>query len=123
MAIKSPVEDIDNMWQRLQSGGYLQAAQAQQALECGNYLQQSAISQPANLAEPNVHVKALRLLKARLVGLNNSYRIDNDEIILTHVYQDKVFIFFVLRGRAGYLEDELALFPSDGLVTKLRMIS
>ena len=98
---------------------------AQQARNPSNYLQAGvgqALQQAQQNMGPSIHVKALQLLKARLAGLDNSYTIAPDEIILTHVYQDKVFVFFVLKGKAGYLEDEASLFPSDGLITKLRVI-
>lgn len=35
---------------------------------------------------------------------------------------DKVFIFIVVRGEAVVLEDEASMFPSDVLVTKIRLL-
>lgn len=39
-----------------------------------------------------------------------------------HRGKDKVFVFVVVDGQSVTIEDELSMFPSDSLVTKLRML-
>jgi hypothetical protein len=128
--------DFSRLW-RQQDLNDIMKSDAQQAADYNKYIQssQTAAMQASHqgssylapgvgvgIVEPSIHLKALRLLKARLTGLENNYNLTPDETILTHVYQDKVYVFFVIGGKAGHFEDEAAIFPSDGLITKFRVI-
>jgi hypothetical protein len=134
------ISDLSRLWRNHDMEGLLKSSE-QQAIDYAEYMRSAQANQAAQAQashhmdaqgyqypqphkppEPNIHVRALRLLKARLAGLDSTYNIASDEVILTHVHQDKVYVFFVLKGRAGHFEDEAALFPSDGLITKIRII-
>jgi hypothetical protein len=75
-----------------------------------------------NPTPPSVHATALSMLKMRLGGVDNTFQLNPDEMLLCHVADDTVYIFFVLKGKGGYLQDEVSLFPSDKLVTQFRLI-
>jgi hypothetical protein len=121
--------DFSRLW-RQQDLNDIMKSDAQQAASSQTAAMQASHQGSSYLApgvgvgivEPSIHLKALRLLKARLTGLENNYNLTPDETILTHVYQDKVYVFFVIGGKAGHFEDEAAIFPSDGLITKFRVI-
>lgn len=44
------------------------------------------------------------------------------DALFTHIAGEKVFVFIVANGDAVKLEDELGLFPSDTLITQLRLL-
>lgn len=64
--------------------------------------------------------------RLRMIGMR--LRLDNGEkfpfeYLDTHVSGEKVFVFIVQNGTHAVLEDELQMFPSDTLVTQLRLIA
>ena len=68
--------------------------------------------------------QARNMLFDRLMGVNRDMVFDigvNDFIYPVH-HGDKVYIFFIHNDRAGYLEDNADLYPSDKLVTQVRLI-
>lgn len=40
----------------------------------------------------------------------------------THLADDKVYVFLVLKGKAMLIEDDAGMFPSDTFITQLRLI-
>ena len=71
----------------------------------------------------NVHEHARSMLFSRLNGLAGStFAIRTNDFIWPHVTGDKVYVFFVCDNKAGHLEDQSALFPSDKLITQIRLL-
>lgn len=103
---------------------YNHAQQAQQAQQAISWAQAQGLTQQAltDLNGPSIHTKATQLLKLRLAGLDSRFHISLDEFLACHVANGTVYIFFVIDGKAGHIEEETALFPSDKLVTQFRLI-
>jgi hypothetical protein len=78
----------------------------------------SVTSSPQN----NLHAKALMMLKMRLSGLDSKFELNKDDMLICHVTSGMVYCFFVLNGKAGVLQEEASLFPSDKLVTQFHLI-
>lgn len=95
----------------------LSAAQQQQLAQAQQCMQNSAEEY-----KPSPHAKAITLLKMRLAGVGGNFDIAKDEFLVCHVAKDTVYTFFVINGKGGVLEEETALFPSDKLITQLRLI-
>ena len=53
--------------------------------------------------------------------LTNGDKVPFDEM-MTSVVGDKVFVFLVVKGQGLVLEDEKVMFPSDSLITNLRLL-
>ena len=118
----SPLLSLD-IWEDRQRAAQSQCSQAQlaQNLAQNQYTQAQIQAQQYN-PEPNIHVKAMSLLKLRLAGLDSKFHMTSDEFLTCHVSAGIVYIFFVIGGKAGHLEEETALFPSDKLITQFRLI-
>lgn len=56
-------------------------------------------------------------------GIGDAVRQVPFDHISIHESTSKVFVFVVLDGKATTIEDEAAMFPSDTLVTQLRMLA
>lgn len=99
------------------------AQQAQQAQAFG-WAQSQGLTQQAQaeLNGPSIHAKATHLLKLRLAGLDSQFHIAPDEFLTCHVSNSTVYIFFVINDKAGHIEEDTALFPSDKLITQFRLI-
>lgn len=70
-----------------------------------------------------LHEHARDMLLKRLYGVTGlAFKLGTNDFLWTHVTADKVFIFFVCHERAGHIEDDAMLFPSDRLITQLRLI-
>lgn len=62
----------------------------------------------------------MEMLAMRLrIPINGAWGFDH---ISTALGKDKVFVFIVQNDRAVALEDDASLFPSDTLVTQLRLL-
>lgn len=87
---------------------------------------QSAIAMPPNQLTDNIkettNKRAERLLLDRLRGVKGDFKYTSTDFLFSHVHTDRVFVFFVHDGRGGHLEDDLSLYPSDKLITQLRLI-
>ena len=68
------------------------------------------------------HAKALHLLKLRLAGLDSKFNMGPEDFLCCHVHSTTVYVFFLFDGKSGVTQEESALFPSDKLITQLRMI-
>lgn len=68
--------------------------------------------------------RALDLLYARLrgVNLNTPVLSSASDFLACHIAGTKVYTFFVFGDKVGHLEDDGNMFPSDELITKLRLI-
>lgn len=73
--------------------------------------------------EAENHSRADRLLRDRLIGIRGRFDLAQHEMMMVHVYHETVYIFYVFEGgKAGHLTDPIDLFPSDELVTQLRLL-
>ena len=70
----------------------------------------------------NKSQKAASMLFGRLHGISGTFEMKKDDFMLPIVTNDKVFIFFIHESRAGHLEDDAAIFPSDKLITQIRLL-
>lgn len=61
-----------------------------------------------------------------IAALNIRLRADTNKLfdrIVACKSQEKAFVFIVKDGKAAVLEDEWTLYPSDRLITQIRMIA
>jgi len=73
--------------------------------------------------EADAHQKADKLLRDRLMGLRGKFELRQHEMLMAHVHHDMVYVFYVFEGgKAGHFIDPIDIFPSDELVTQLRML-
>lgn len=72
--------------------------------------------------QTNIHQQARSMLFSRLNGLSTGFVMRQTDFILTHVHKDKVYIFFITEDKAGHLEDDKNLYPSDKLITQIRLL-
>lgn len=96
------------------------------------WAQQVAVNQAqANLAQQAQaaptsrvprHEHARSMLIDRLNGVLGTFVMSTDDFLLAHIHKDQVYIFFIHNDRAGYLADDANLYPSDKLVTQVRLI-
>jgi hypothetical protein len=66
--------------------------------------------------------KALRLLMMRMSGVRSTLKLAADDFMCCHVREDTVHVFFVLKGHSGNTSEQVDIFPSDKLITQLRLI-
>jgi hypothetical protein len=110
-------QDIMEMGQNAQA----QALQNQQAYAYAaqQASQLSQISAPAIDERKQAHI----LLRNRLQGVNGKgFTVDKNDFLFPLIHGEKVYIFFLHGDRVGHLEDEKNMFPSDKLVTQLRLL-
>ena len=72
----------------------------------------------------NQHYRAQKLLIERLIGLSDERHeiFTKDNFITCYVKKGTVYTFFVLSERAGVVEEDVNIFPSDKLISQLRMV-
>lgn len=68
------------------------------------------------------HENAKSMLFSRLHGFNYGFVMKQDDFLLPHVSPAKVYVFFIHGDRVGHLEDDIAIFPSDQLITQIRLL-
>lgn len=122
-----PSTDEYNFKQMLASN-QMQAAQNWNAQQLGAQQQQVAAQQqfgnPVKVDTQKAlrNERALSLLTMRLGGVKNALRLGTDDFLVCHTTLDTVYVFFVLNGREGNTKEEIDIFPSDKLLTQLRLI-
>ena len=64
------------------------------------------------------------MLIERLIGLSDERRelFTKDNFITCYVNKGKVYTFFVLNERSGTVEEDINIFPSDKMISQLRMV-
>jgi hypothetical protein len=97
------------------------AAQAQQMQPFLNQATAQAVQQPPD-PRGKANEKALHLLMMRMQGVRNTLRLGADDFMCCHVREDTVHVFFVLKGNSGNTSEQVDIFPSDKLITQLRLI-
>lgn len=100
----------------LDSDLYAQLAQRKQAELAHNH--PSPLPHPPN----TITMRAREMFLKRLGGLRAEYKLDLSEYIACHVHADEVYVFYFLKGKAGYTQEPIDLFPSDGLIAQFRMV-
>ena len=99
----------------------IQQAQAQNAHQFGNISQQAAAQQPKK-DNARLNERALQLLTLRLNGVKCMLKLGPDDFLICHCTTDVVYTFFVFKGKSGNVEEDINIFPSDKLLTQLRLI-
>lgn len=66
--------------------------------------------------------RALALLTMRLGGVTGHMKLSTDDFLICHCTDETVFVFFTFNGRGGHTEEQIDIFPSDKLVTQLRLV-
>lgn len=84
--------------------------------------QLAAVQAQQHAVRVDPHKSAYSLLMSRLHGVAGAFVMSTNDYLFTHVHTDKVFVFFVHNDRAGHLEDDINLFPSDKLITQVRLL-
>lgn len=83
-------------------------------LEAGRLAQQAG----SNIPKPDPTM----LLRQRLGGLSGTLNIKSADFLHAHVLDDAVIVFYIFGGQEGHLRDDVALYPSDTLITQIRMV-
>lgn len=106
----------------------MQAAQAQQH----NYMLAQAQNWPSPPPNPPLspseirdamQTRAKELFLNRLKGVRGTgFRREERDFIETHIIDDKVFLFYMLRGKEGVVSEGVDIFPSDTLIAQFRLI-
>lgn len=110
---------VDAMYKSMMNN---QAAQAQ-SMAPFTYSDLKAMQQAAvNNTVPSLDHIALDLLKRRMAGVTGTFRLNRDEFLTCYVSSGTVYVFFVLNGKAGHFVEEVTIFPSDKMLTQIRMI-
>ena len=79
------------------------------------------VTPPSNYSVYETPAGLLRAIAQRL-RVPEGEMVGGFEMIYAHKSGEKVFVFVVDDGKAVTLEDDWTLFPSDRLVTQLRML-
>lgn len=66
--------------------------------------------------------RALQLLTLRLSGVRGNLRLGPDDFLVCHCTTETVYTFFVFNGKSGNTEEDINIFPSDKLLTQLRLV-
>lgn len=74
-----------------------------------------------NMPNPYTHMPSPMAMIAMRLRLPEGHKFNVDHI---HAFLDKekAFVFIVNKGQSVTIEDEVDLFPSDALITQLRLI-
>jgi hypothetical protein len=114
------IPDWFNQIQQAQQANMTPAAQNQFI----NSVMQAQTTSTWHANKETINVRAMELLHARLNGVDGNFIVGERNTIYTHVHDatDRVYVFFAVGEKAGYLEDEKAIFPSDRLVTQIRLL-
>ena len=94
------------------------ALAAQQA----NMAQQAEGSGWPATVEPDYNARALDMFVRRMGGVRNEFRLHPKDFLHCHVFDDKVFVFFLLNGKEGVVAEGADIFPSDQLIAQFKMI-
>ena len=65
---------------------------------------------------------ANKLLRQRFAGVQDTFKLGQKDFLLAHFAEAYVYTFFVLNGKEGVVKEPTDIFPSDKLITQLRMI-
>lgn len=89
--------------------------------------QQAAQQQLGNIVKVDTqkalrNERALSLLTMRLGGVKNALKLGAEDFLVCHTTPETVYVFFILNGKSGHTEEEIDIFPSDKLLTQLRLI-
>ena len=79
-------------------------------------------SQNAPQSSMSFHDRAKGLLMSRLHGVRGRVPLMADDFLHCHVSNDTVYVFFLIGGREGILQENVDVFPSDTLITQIRMV-
>lgn len=110
---KSPYSNSANAYPSIQSTGL---AWDSRELEWAAKVAEQAKAEEQSIKSKIGRMKMLAMrLRAELTKLPY-------EFIDTHLSGDKVFVFVVQDNQAVTIEDSTALFPSDTLITQLRLL-
>jgi hypothetical protein len=94
----------------------------QLGLDPNRFVHSIAASQQAG-SQPNTpKPEATMLLRIRLGGFSGALNIKKEDFLHAHVLDDAVIVFYIFGGQEGHLRDDVALFPSDTLITQIRMV-
>ena len=79
-------------------------------------------SQNAPQSSMSFHDRAKGLLMSRLHGMRGMAPMVADDFLHCHVSNDTVYVFFLIGGREGIIQENIDVFPSDTLITQIRMV-
>jgi len=83
---------------------------------------QQAFSQTNIFITPsNIDDLAKQMLMSRLDGFHGKWMREKD-YIMCHVVEEVVAVFYCFGKDTGVIEDNKDLFPSDGLISQLRIL-
>ena len=70
-----------------------------------------------------MQTRAKELFINRLKGVRGTgFRKEERDFVATHVLDDKVYLFYMLRGKEGVVSEGVDIFPSDTLIAQFRLI-
>jgi hypothetical protein len=108
-----------------------QIQQVKQAYQAQQAQMNSILGQQAQQCKPDVNPRiqinllnqrAYELLALRLGGVKRTFKLGAEDFLVCHCTIDTVFIFFVFNGKSGCTQEQTDIFPSDKLITQLKLI-
>jgi hypothetical protein len=67
-------------------------------------------------------VRARELFLKRMGGLRAELKVDKDDFLQCHLFNEQVYVFYCFTGRNGVVNEHIDLFPSDQLITQFRLV-
>jgi DMSO/TMAO reductase YedYZ molybdopterin-dependent catalytic subunit len=67
-------------------------------------------------------VRARELFLKRMGGLRAELKVDKDDFLQCHIFNEQVYVFYCFGGRHGVTLEPIDLFPSDQLITQFRLV-
>lgn len=123
-SVLGSIDHLDDVFKYMQQTRNFPTRQNIQAAQ-QNYNDIQAMNQAqANMGQgvPSLDYVALDLLKRRMAGITGTFKLNQDEFLTCYVTNSTVYVFFVLNGKAGHFTEEVTIFPSDKILTQIRMI-
>jgi hypothetical protein len=92
--------------------------------EFSNDMGNVSVAREPNQLSPStmLSLRAKDLFLKRVAGLKNEMKLKQEDYLHCAVYQERVFMFYLLSGKSGVVDEPIDLFPSDTLVTQFRLI-
>jgi hypothetical protein len=71
---------------------------------------------------PDFDARARALFMSRMGGVRGEFKLHSKDFLMCHLYDDKVFVFWLLGGKEGVVHEQVDIFPSDQLIAQFKMV-
>ena len=97
-----------------------QAQLTQAQIDAMMQAQQANVNTPVPIS--TMAQRARELFLKRMGGIRAEMKVPLNDFIACHVYQDQVYLFYLLHGKEGVVKEHMDMFPSDQLIAQFRMV-